>query len=250
MEILNPFLFITPREKEKIIGNGIGVCNIRDKKLKKMIVRLHKGKIFFPEEFFKVLKINEGKKEIQFCIRDKNGRKIYIQTSMIEPVQIENILTALTCLYVLKDRKVINVSLNKIITGIKKTTIPARFTKSRKGYYLSVAHNPDAIKEMLKAAKIIAGKRKIIYIYSCLKDKDIRGIFNVLSRVKNFHIILTKIDNERAINIEKLWKIIVKYGIKYHVEPDNYKALQLAYKLEKNGIIIIGGSFYLVNRFM
>lgn len=237
-------------EKEKIIGSGFAVCNVKNKKLKSILVKLHKNKILFPIDFFEVEKIEQKKDMLKILIRKKEGGFIKVKTYMIEPIQAENILTVLTSFYILKKRKLLNVSMNKIISGLRKTMIPGRFTKHKKGYYLSVSHNPTAIKEMLKAAKIITKNRKIVYIYSSLKDKDIRKIFYVLSREKNIHVILTKINNERAMNIEKLNKIIVKYNIKYSVESDNYKALKLAFKLRKSGIIIIGGSFYLVNRFL
>jgi dihydrofolate synthase/folylpolyglutamate synthase len=236
-------------EKEKIIGNGIAVCNVKDKKSRKTLLKLHKGKIFFPEDFFKIPEINQNKKFLELLIKSKTN-VVKIRTYMTEPVQAENILTVLTSLYVLKQRKLINVSLKNIMDGIKKTIIPGRFTWHKKGYYLSVSHNPAAIKEMLKAAKAAADNKRIIYVYSSLKDKNVRKIFNILSKEKNIYLILTTIDNERAMNIEKLRKIIVKYNIKYKVEPDNFKALKMAYKLKKDGIIIIGGSFYLVNRFL
>lgn len=237
-------------EKEKIISKCFAVCNVKNRKLKSILIKLHGKKILFPDDFFEIKKIKQKKDLLEILLKKKEGGLISVKTYMIEPIQAENILTVLTCFYILGKRKLINISLKKITTGIKKTIIPGRFTKYRKGYYLSVSHNPAAIKEMLKAAKNIAGDRRIVYIYSSLKDKDIRGIFRILSHEKNIYVILTKINNERAMSIEKLLKIIVKYNIKYYVESDNYMALKKAYKLRKDGIIIIGGSFYLVNKFI
>ncbi|HPD18535.1 MAG TPA: Mur ligase family protein [Candidatus Goldiibacteriota bacterium] len=237
-------------EKEKIIGSGIAVCNVKGKKLRETLLQLHKGKIFFPEDFFRIMEINQNKKFLELLVKSKTNVAFKIRTYMTEPVQAENVLTVLASLYVLKKRKLINVSRENVIKGIRKTIIPGRFTRHKKGYYLSVSHNPAAIKEMLKAAETAADNKRIVYIYSSLKDKNVCKIFDILSGKKNIYVILTTIDNERAISIEKLRKTIVKYDIKYKIEPDNLKALELAYKLKKDGIIIIGGSFYLVNRFL
>jgi dihydrofolate synthase/folylpolyglutamate synthase len=237
-------------EKEKIIGSGFAVCNVKNQELKNILIKLHKNRVLFPEDFFEVVKIVYKKDMLEILIREKKGGFITVKTYMIEPVQAENILTVLTCFYILQKIKLINIPLNKIINGIKKTIIPGRFTKHKKGYYLSVAHNPAAIKEMLKTARMIAGNKRIVYVFSALKDKSISGIFKILSQDKNIFVILTQIKNERAINIEKLKRNIVKYNINYKAEPDNFKALGLAFKLKKDGIIVIGGSFYLVNKFI
>jgi dihydrofolate synthase/folylpolyglutamate synthase len=237
-------------EKEKIIGSGFAVCNVKNQELKNILIKLHKNRVLFPEDFFEVVKIVYKKDMLEILIKEKKGGFITVKTYMIEPVQAENILTVLTCFYILQKIKLINIPLNKIINGIKKTIIPGRFTKHKKGYYLSVAHNPAAIKEMLKTARMIAGNKRIVYVFSALKDKSISGIFKILSQDKNIFVILTQIKNERAINIEKLKRNIVKYNINYKAEPDNFKALGLAFKLKKDGIIVIGGSFYLVNKFI
>ncbi len=237
-------------EKEKIIGRGLSVCNIKDKKLKNILIKLHNGKVFFPHDFFKIKKIKSIRDGLGFLIVKKYGGLINAKIHMIEPIQAENVLTILTCFHVFKKIKLFNISDAEILGGLRKTIVPGRFTKHKNNYYLSVAHNPAAIKEMLKAASILAGNKRIVYVYSSLKDKDISGIFRILSRKKNIYVILTRINNERAIDIEKLKRYIVKYNIRYRVEEDNYKALKMAFKLRQNGIVVIGGSFYLVNKFI
>ncbi|MCX8093262.1 MAG: Mur ligase family protein [Candidatus Goldbacteria bacterium] len=237
-------------EKEKIIGDGFAVCNIKEKRLKKLLVKLHGRKILFPQDLFEIKKTIFKQDGLEILITSKNSELIKVKTKMLELIQTKNVLTVLTAIHFLNKRKNFHINDKTILTGIEKTFVPCRFTKHKKGYYLSVAHNPAAIEQMLKTARLIAGNKRIVYIYSSLKDKDINSIFRILSKDKNIFVILTQINNERAIDIEKLKKNIVKYCIKHKVEIDNFKALKLAYKLKKDGIIVIGGSFYLVNRFI
>jgi len=236
-------------EKEKIIDKSLAVCNIKEKKLKKLLLKKHKNKVVFPDDCFETIKFEQKDNFLNIIFKDlKNNDTIKIKTRMIEFIQAENIKTVLTALCILKN--LFDIPFKKVKKALSKTKVLGRFTRHKKGYYLSVAHNPAAIREMIKTAETIAKKRRIVFIYSALKDKNVNNIFKIISRIKNIYVILTPINNERAISIEKLKKIIVKYNIKYKVEKNNYKALKLAKRLKKNGIIIIGGSFYLVNKFL
>lgn len=236
-------------EKEKIIGKCLAVCNIKEKKLKNLLLKKHKNRIIFPDDYFKTIKFEQKDNFLNIIFKEiKNNDIIKIKTRMIEFIQADNIKTVLTALYTLKN--VFYISFKKVKTALAKTKVTGRFTRHRKGYFLSVAHNFAAIKEMLKTAQFIAKNKRIVFIYSALKDKNVHNIFKIISREKNIYVILTQINNERAISIEKLKKIIVKYNIKYKVEKNNCNALKLAKRLKKNGIIIIGGSFYLVNKFL
>jgi folylpolyglutamate synthase/dihydropteroate synthase len=123
-------------------------------------------------------------------------------------------------------------------------------TLNKKGYYLSVAHNPAAIKQALDTAEALYPEKPFVYIFSALKDKDIASIFGIIAQHKNIKLILTDIDNERGFTRGALLKIAEKHGIKALYFSDNKEALRRARKIKKNGIILVGGSFYLVKEFV
>ncbi|HRU39245.1 MAG TPA: cyanophycin synthetase [Candidatus Goldiibacteriota bacterium] len=168
---------------------------------------------------------------------------------MAEPIQAENIRTAVAAAEILKLRG-LALSDKDIIRGIMNMELPARLARDRRGYYVSVAHNPAAVTEMIKAVKKLHPGKKLIYVFSALADKDIPGMLKAVKKHGNVFMVLTLIKNPRAISLEKLKALVVKYRMPHYCEPDNIKALKLARRIRGDGVIVIGGSFYLAGRFV
>ncbi|MEI7542713.1 MAG: Mur ligase family protein [bacterium] len=232
------------KEKAEIIGTGKAVVNVRDKGLKKYVKGKYGNKVIFANEFYPVKRIVYEQGLIKAIYKN-----ISLQTKMIEPIQADNLATVLSCLKVL-NKAGYKFEQKKIKRAVINTVIPGRFTKNTKGYFLSVAHNPEAFKEVLRALNMSSHGIPTIIVFSLLKDKDAEAIFNHASKYKNISFVLTGIDNPRAISIAKMKQYVVKYGISYQIEKDNLVALKVARKMAGNGIVLIGGSFYLVSKFM
>ena len=112
-----------------------------------------------------------------------------------------------------------------------------------------MAHNPEAVGAMFAALKKMrAGE--ITYVFSALKDKDIKAMMDIIKEYKNIQLVITGIDNERAEDPAVIKKLADKAGIKSFLEPDNKKALALARRIKGKGVIVIGGSFYLAGKFI
>jgi dihydrofolate synthase/folylpolyglutamate synthase len=230
------------REKEMIIGASQAIAAITKPQLVKHMKKIFKGHITFAP-------VANPVKTVQYL---PAGLKVVFKhgkyaTRMIEPAQAENISTVLTAVDVMK-KEGFTFDNSLVKNAIAKTSLPGRMSWSNKGYYLSVAHNPAAFKTALSALRNISNGKKIIYVFSALKDKDIDSVFKEAAKEGNILFILTAIDNSRAINIGKLEETIVKYGIEYMVIPDNKKAILEAKK--HSGLVVIGGSFYLVKKFL
>jgi len=239
------------KEKEKIIGRGLCVSGIRQPYLRKYLKAKYRERIIFNDEFYSMqpADIVKGKLALQLYNK-KTKSELNIKTSMIEPVQAENIKTVLTCLKVLES-KGFKFDIQKTIKAIGKTEILGRLTYNKKGYYISVAHNYEAIGEMLSALKKIARGNKIVYVFSILKDKDMDAICRVMKKYRNLLVIITQIrNNARALSIGKIIDYIVKYGIKFKAENNNEKAIRLAMKIKGKGVVVAGGSFYLVKEYV
>ncbi len=254
------------KEKEEIIGKGDAVVNICRRELKDHVRARFGDKAEFAEESAPVLgvKVTKTGLEAEF----KTG---IFKTPMIEVVQAENISTVLTALKVIEKSAAFGqrgsavpttvpkhggfkegfvFDYAKVRKAIAKTSLPGRMSWNKKGYYLSVAHNPAAFYQALKALNTIYKGRKITIVFSVLKDKDVDALFKVATAFKNVQFVLTAINNPRAISVGKLKETVVKYGIKHWVEEENKAALKLARKHGRGGVVVVGGSFYLVNKFI
>jgi dihydrofolate synthase/folylpolyglutamate synthase len=231
-------------EKEQIIGGGKAVVNIGQEPLKKYLKKKYGGNIIFADEAYPVESVRAGKTALEIKIR----KEIY-RTQMIETVQAKNISTVLSALEVM-GREGMVFERRKIKDAILRTILPGRMTLSNKGYYLSVAHNPAAVKEALDTLVSVYPGKRIVYLFSALNDKDVGAIFGTIAKRKNISLVLTDIGNERGFQKGGLLKAAEKAGLKPAYYPDNKEALRQALKIKDNGIILIGGSFYLVKEFI
>lgn len=232
------------KEKEEIAGTGMLVANAGGEALKRHLRSRFGKRAVFADEMFPVIAV-----EIKRSGLDVSFGKIRLRTRMIEPVQAKNLSTVLTCLKVM-EWVGYRFRLKTVMKAVLGTLVPGRMTKHKKGYFLSVAHNPEAVKEVLKALALAYPCVETVFVFSLLKDKDADAIFKEASRFKNISFVLTSIDNPRAINIAKMKESVVKYGIRYKIEADNRAALKLAKKMAGDGIVVVGGSFYLVSGFV
>jgi dihydrofolate synthase/folylpolyglutamate synthase len=243
-EILGKTVMKILKEKEEIIGNGMAVVNMDQKPLKIHMRKKFGERVFFAGDDFRLQSVRPGKKGLE--IRFRQGE---YTTSMIEPVQASNIATVLEAVKVLRNCGFV-FSEAKIKKAISRTYLPGRMSWNSKGYYLSVAHNPEAFREALNALAAVYPGRNITYVFSALKDKDIDSMFRIAAAYKGIKFILTGINNPRAISIGKLKETVVKYGIKFEVVADNRAALKRAMEIRGRGVVVVGGSFYLVNKFI
>jgi dihydrofolate synthase / folylpolyglutamate synthase len=235
-------------EKRKIIKNEPAVCNISNNKLRKLMKLKYHNKVFFADEICKIHDVRVSPDGL-FVFACLPGRNLFLSTPMPELVQAENIRTTLAAVEMLRLQG-LRLEDPGVIKGIMRTRLPGRLTRDDRGYYASVAHNPAAVLAMLESIYRLHPGKRIVYLFSILKDKDIKAVLSVIKKYKKVQLVLTQIKNERAISLEKLEQLVVKYNIRHVSEPDNFKALRVARKIKGKGVIVIGGSFYLVNKFI
>jgi dihydrofolate synthase/folylpolyglutamate synthase len=171
-----------------------------------------------------------------------------MESKMTEPVQAENLKTVLCAIDILKSR---DIKFNALATAgaIRATVLPGRMTRLKNGTYLSVAHNPEAVREALRALNVMHPGKKITYVFTAMKDKDTKTIFREMAKAGNVTLVLTTVDNRRACDIKDLEHSAAGAGVDFLIEPIPEKAVALARRIGKGGVTVIGGSFYLVNKF-
>jgi len=146
----------------------------------------------------------------------------------------------------------LKISKSQIYLGLKKykqlTGLHGRFEIISKKplTVLDVAHNPDAIKNLVNSLKYNYPKKKFIVLFGVMKDKDYGCMCKELLKL-NPIIISVQANTNRSLSS----KIITNYFLKKNLTVINCKQINTAYELAKkltveDQILVITGSHYVV----
>ncbi|WP_320949562.1 UDP-N-acetylmuramoyl-L-alanyl-D-glutamate--2,6-diaminopimelate ligase, partial [Fusobacterium sp.] len=145
----------------------------------------------------------------------------------------------------------IGISMEEILKRVSNIkAAPGRFEALNCGQDYKVivdyAHTPDALVNVIVAARNIKNVNRIITIFGCGGDRD-RTKRPIMAKVVEdlSDIIILTSDNPRTENPEQIFTDVKKGFIKsddYIFEPDREKAIKAAVNMaEKNDIILITG---------
>jgi dihydrofolate synthase / folylpolyglutamate synthase len=160
-------------------------------------------------------------------------------------------------------------SLASIERGIAQTTWPGRLEFLPPNLLLDVAHNPAGAWTLRAAISSLPEDQPRTLIFSCLRDKDLREMAQILfplfdsssnlaptsnlePRTSNLapgalNLILTPINSPRAASLDDLIAAARALDIPAHPTQDPAEALALARSLTPaNGLILATGSIYLI----
>lgn len=117
---------------------------------------------------------------------------------------------------------------------------------------LDVAHNPQAVSSLLDYLSLMYTDKKIHAVFSMMKDKDIKGVIDIISPVIH-HWYISPLKTPRAVSQT------VMQGCFEQCSLDNvtfgYKSFSESYlAAEKNALagdlIVVFGSFFLVSEYL
>jgi dihydrofolate synthase / folylpolyglutamate synthase len=165
-------------------------------------------------------------------------------------------------------------SLASIQTGIAQTAWPGRLEFLPPNLLLDVAHNPAGAWTLRAAIAALPEAQPRTLIFSCLRDKDLREMAQILFPLfdssstvgqntrearpepheapsnlepRTLNLVLTPIDSPRAAALEDLVAAARALDIPAHPAESPAEALALARSLTPaNGLIIATGSVYLI----
>ena len=180
----------------------------------------------------------------------KNGTRAYINAfdevfPVMSPLYGEynlyNLLCAIAVVYKLGFTK----DLDKAVNYVKE--VPGRFNTVRFGDVLVVidyAHTPDGLEKVLKCVKSL-DTDKIITVFGCGGDRD-KGKRSLMGKVASMYsdeIVLTKDNSRMEDPLNIINEIIpgIDKAVKYTVEPDRKKAIQIALERCEKGVVVIAG---------
>ncbi|HEY9122691.1 MAG TPA: folylpolyglutamate synthase/dihydrofolate synthase family protein [Bacteroidales bacterium] len=167
--------------------------------------------------------------------------------------QQKNILTMLTAIDQLKKQN-ITITHEQIKLGlssiVEKTGLLGRWQVINQHPYtvLDTGHNEDGIRCVVEQLNTIP-HNKIHIIFGMVADKDINKVLALLP--KNATYYFTKAPGPRALNEH----LLQQQAKQYNLQGNTFETVENAYKdasfnAQPNDIIYIGGSTYLVGRFL
>ncbi|MDA0986293.1 MAG: bifunctional folylpolyglutamate synthase/dihydrofolate synthase [Bacteroidetes bacterium] len=154
------------------------------------------------------------------------------------------------------DQSTLKISNSNIISGLKNykkiSNLRARFEviSDNPKIIVDVAHNPDAIKNLVLKLKSKYPNKNFVFIFGVMKDKNYKLICNYLAKLKPI-LIAVKANNDRALNP----KIIANYFNQINTVAIDCGSISTGIKLAKRissnkDIIVITGSHYVVGEYL
>lgn len=177
-----------------------------------------------------------------YAFRDYHWHNIAI--SLRGMCQVENAAVALTALCVLKIKKVIGDISNAHQT-LAALNIEGRFETANRNplIVVDVAHNISSFMALRENLKHYYPSKKIIFIFSCSRDKDAR---KMLKAIDSEHLILTRFSNPRSSDPWQLRRMTNHKSVfvTATVEAAVAQALRLYHS---QALILVSGSLFLVS---
>ncbi len=108
------------------------------------------------------------------------------------------------------------------------------------------AHNTDSMQKLLSALRSSFPMRRLLVVLGVARDKDLPGIVSVLRDIDA--VVLTRMANPRAADIQELQTLFARYApqVSVHSAEHTAEALDLALKLAgSDDLVCATGSLYL-----
>lgn len=163
-----------------------------------------------------------------------------LKTNLLGTHQTINISTALCVIDCLRE-KGYDISASAVQRAVKNVFWPGRLEIIKHNPMLMIdgAHNLDSVEKLIRSVRTLIGSKKIILIFSAVKDKDIMGMLNRLRKISK-QIILAQMNHPRSfIFINK------SHGV---IAPDVASAVKSALtQAKREDVILATGSLFLVS---
>lgn len=176
-----------------------------------------------------------------------NQREYVLSVSMIGKHQIENAITALYAIVIMRENGTLNISDEAVSEGFACAKQIGRFEILHKNPYVIIdgAHNPDGTRVLKDTVMKHFKGKKILILMGILADKEKELIDNMLLISKEF--IITEPDNPRKMKGEDLAGYIESRGGKCIVYKNPGDAVRYAKsQLNDYDLLLCSGSLYLI----
>lgn len=255
MDILGNTLEKIAAEKAGIIKENTPVV-IGEKSKKSTAVFKQKAKegnaaIFFAEDYLKFLESNYKNNFLycHFLDNETKVEKIY-KTDLVGSYQNKNTATVLCAVNRLNSigYKITDKAVKEGLANVKTTTgLTGRWQIliTKPLIITDVAHNAAGIKQVMQQLHQYYPQQKIHFILGFVKDKSLDKVIPLFPKKANYYF--TQAHTFRALEKEKLQELFKENKKGGEAYEDVNLALAAALnKAEKNDVIMICGSFYII----
>ena len=171
------------------------------------------------------------------------GKKLQnLEISLLGERQISNASTALTGFFIFSEKNGLEIQENSIREALKSTKWQGRMEVISYNPVIVVdgAHNEDAVIKTLKEIEEIFPNKRLISVYSGMRDKNWKKILNLIS-YKSEKVLTAEMSVSRGIKAEEFKK--EGYETYKNINEAIKKAISLS---DENSVILITGSLYFV----
>ena len=191
--------------------------------------------------------LNFKRKTIDFCVSTRYYKYISLILHTIAAYQMENCTLAIRAIEALDGGKTITAE--HIKKGVSGCFWAGRVEEVLPDVYVDGAHNEDGIRAFLEtvASDGCTGKRSLLF--SVVRDKDYEHMVERLVSSELFNsITLARMNNKRAVEMERLKELFEKYpDCAFQVYDNVEVAFRSLLQGQKEGErIYAAGSLYLV----
>ena len=176
------------------------------------------------------------------------GEFYEIEISMKGKHQVDNAMTALTCLILLRRAGKLAFSDDALKEGMKRAKQIGRFEIMGEKPYVVIdgAHNPDGAKALCETVRKHFDGKKILMVTGILADKEAGEVMDTFTDLtKDF--VVTEPDNPRKLDAEELAALLLERGAKAAVRRESAAAVEYALQQKENyDLILFTGSLYLI----
>lgn len=172
-----------------------------------------------------------------------------LKTGLTGTYQPQNAVVALTALLVLRD-KGYKITDDDIYEGLAETKWQGRFEVLGKDpvFILDGAHNPHGMNAALDSLKELFPDKKIVFVVGAMADKDVKGMFSVISPIADIFYTVTP-DNNRSMDADELAHLLGTLGAKAVSRGKGFDAAvsSALKRAGKDGVVAALGSLYFSN---
>lgn len=173
-----------------------------------------------------------------------------VEIGMVGKHQVQNLLTALVTLELLRKEELIKVERSRLYAGIKKAKQIGRFEIMNKEPFIIIdgAHNQAGAEALTKTIEELLPDKKVLLVAGMLGDKDINKILDSFTNIAE-DIIATEPNNPRnfsSLELAQELKEREKRCVNFEnpIDACNY-AIE---NKEKYDAIVFAGSLYLIGQ--
>ena len=239
------------QEKCGIIKDGRPViCGATDPTTRDVVGRVareRKATVIYVDEAVSIQRLSQDLSGQTIKIETGQRRYAPIRLPLLGRHQVENAACAIAAAEYLEPIADIPLDELAIRQGLESVGWPARCQVLSRDppVLLDAAHNPAGAKALLQTAKELANGRPLAFVTSFSRDKDCRGVFQVLADDTSASWVV-RMRNERGMEIDDMLAAAQSAGMEPVVLPlEQAMEAAHAWASSEHGMVCIAGSIYL-----